>query len=139
MDNNPPSGNLGKKIPKPNNIIQVPAGIDTGLFRWWLIFLRPIIKLTDREIDVVSSFLHQRYLLSKNIQDPILLDKVLMSDDIKKTVMEECKITLKHFYVIMSELRKHGVIKDSILNPRLIPNIRQDDNGVFQLLILFKA
>jgi hypothetical protein len=38
----------------------------------------------------------------------------------------------------MSTLKKKKVISDKGINPRLIPNVRKDDNGVFQLLILIK-
>jgi len=39
----------------------------------------------------------------------------------------------------MSNLRKNGIIVDNIINPRLIPNIRLDEEtGYFQLLLLFK-
>ena len=127
-----------KKNPKPNNIVTVPTSLDTSFFKWWCVFLRPFVRLTDREIDVMSSFLKQRYELSKHINDPALLDTMVMSENTRKKVMEECNITLQHFYVVMSNLRKNKVIIDNIINPRLIPNIRQDDNGYFQLLVLFK-
>jgi len=38
----------------------------------------------------------------------------------------------------MSNLRKDKVIVDNVINPRLLPNIRKDENGMFQLLVLFK-
>lgn len=123
---------------KPNNIVTVPTTLDKGFFRWWCIFLRPFVNLTNREIDVISSFLKQRWELSKTISDPAILDTVVMSEETKKRVMEDCNITLQHFYVVMSNLRKNNVIMGNIINPRLIPNIRQDDNGYFKLLILFK-
>lgn len=127
-----------KKFAKPNNIIIVPTSLDTSFFKWWCVFQRPIVRLTDREIDVIASFLKQRYELSKHITDPAILDEMVMSENTRKKVMEECKITLQHFYVVMSNLRKNKVITGNIINPRLIPNIRQDDNGFFQLLVLFK-
>ena len=128
--------NDGKKLHKPNNIITVP--VDDDFFKWWCIFLRPFINLTNREIDVIAEFLRQRQKLSKITSDPASLDILLMSDETKKKVMEACNITQPHFYVVMSNLRKNHVIIGNILNPRLIPNIRKDDNGCFQLMILFK-
>lgn len=128
----------GRKMPKPNNIVTVPTALDTDFFKWWCVFLRPFINLTNREIDVIASFLKQRWELSKVISDPVILDAMVMNDDTKKKVIEECNITLQHFYVVMSNLRKNKVITGNSINPRLIPNIRQDDNGTFQLLILFK-
>lgn len=125
-------------ILKPNNIVTVPTSIDLEFFKWWCIFLRPFINLTKREIDVIASFLKQRWELSKNISDPAILDTMVMSEMTKNKVIEECNITQPHFYVVMSNLRKNKIIENNIINPRLIPNIRNDDNGCFQLLILFK-
>lgn len=126
-----------KKLPKPNAAFNVPTDINS-FFRWWCIFLRPFIKLTNREIDIISAFLRQRWELSKRIQDPAILDTLIMGDEVKKKVMEECNISLQHFYVTMSNLRKNGVIVNNSINPKLIPKIRPEDKGVFQLLILFK-
>lgn len=123
---------------KPNNIVTVPTSPGLDFFKWWCVFLRPFIKLTNRETEVISSFLKQRWELSKNISDPAILDTMVMSENIKNKVIEECNITQQHFYVVMSNLRKNKVIVGNTINPRLIPNIRKDDNGCFQLLILFK-
>lgn len=127
-----------KGLRKPNNIVTVPVGSDVDFFKMWCIFLRPFVNLTNREIDVVSEFLKQRFELSKVISDPAVLDSMLMNDSTKQKVIDNCHITQQHFYVVMSNLRKNKVIIGNILNPRLVPNIRQDDNGVFQLLIMFR-
>ena len=122
---------------KPNNIIRMPCSLDKSFFRLWLKFLEPFHKLTDREIDVITSFIKQRYELSKVINDNNILDKVTMSEDTKKKVREECNITLPHFQVIMGKLRKNKVIVDGKINPRFIPNI-DEETGIFQLLLLFE-
>ena len=125
-------------LPKPNNIVVVPISMGIGFFRWWCTFLKSFISLTPRELDVTASFLKQRWELSKSIDDPSLLDEMVMSESTKKKVIEECEITKQHFYVVMSNLRKNKVIINDKINSRLIPNIRKEDNGCFQLLILFK-
>lgn len=130
--------NEPKKLPKPNNAVNVFTTLDTDFFKWWCIFLRPIINLTDREVDVISSFLKHRWELSKHISDPKILDTMLMNDETKKKVMKDCNINLQHFYVIMSTLRKRKIIENNVIHSRLIPNIRPTDNGCFQLLIMFK-
>lgn len=125
-------------LPKPNNIVTVPTYNSIEFFKWWCVFLRPFINLTNREIDVIASFLKQRWELSKSISDPAILDTMIMSETTKSKVIEECNITQAHFYVVMSNLRKNKVIVNNTINSRLIPNIREDDKGCFQLLILFK-
>ena len=119
---------------KPNNAFNVPVTDMLDFFKWWCVFLRPFIPLTERETDVVASLLKQRWELSKSIKDSSILDTMTMSGDILDKVTKECKITKQHFYVVMSSLKKKGVINGHI-NPRLIPNIKEE--GAFKLTILF--
>ena len=121
---------------KPNNIVRVRCSLDKSFFRYWFMFLQPFHKLTDREIDVITSFVKQRYELSKVIKDSEILDKVTMSEDTKRKVREECEITLPHFQIVMSKLRKSKVIIDNKINPRYIPNIKEE-NGSFKMMLLF--
>lgn len=119
-----------------NNVICIPTSLSGKFFRYWFEFLEPFHHLTDREIDVATAFVKERYNLSKVIQDEGILDKVTMSEDTKKKVREECNITLAHFQVIMGKLRRSKVIVDNKLNPRFIPSL-EEDSGNFKLLILF--
>ena len=130
---------MTNKIPNniPNNIIRMPCSLSNNFFRYWFMFLEPYHKLTDREIDVITSFVKHRYELSKVINDNDILDKVTMSEDTKRKVREECNITLPHFQVIMGKLRKNKVIIDGKINPKFIPNIKEE-TGTFQLLFLFE-
>ena len=122
---------------KPNNIVRVPCSLSGSFFKYWFMFLEPFHNLTNREIDIIAAFVKQRYQLSKVIKDDAILDKVIMSEDIKKKVREECNVTLPHFQVIMGKLRKNKVIIDGKINPRFIPNI-DEETGYFQLLLLFE-
>lgn len=122
-------------INKPNNAIRIPCSL-SDFFKYWFLFLEPFHNLTNREVDVITSFVRQRYELSKVIKDNEILDKVAMSEDVKKKVREECGITLQHFQVIMGKLRKNNVIIDGKINPKFIPHITEE-NGMFQLLLLF--
>jgi hypothetical protein len=124
---------MGKKA---NNIVRISTSLNTNFFKYWFEFLKPFHNLTEREINVISSFVKNRYELSKVIKDDDILDKVVMSEDTKRKVREECNITLPHFQVIMSKLRKNKVILDGRINPKFIPNIVEEEDS-FQLLLLF--
>lgn len=120
-----------------NNIIRIPTSLEGKFFRYWLEFLEPFHHLTEREIDIATAFLKQRYELSKAINDVTILDKVTMSDDIKQKIREECNISAPHFQVIMGKLRKAKFIIEDRINPRFIPlGIKEEDNS-FKLLLYF--
>lgn len=121
---------------RANNIIRVPTSLEGKFFRYWLEFLEPYHKLTNREMDVAAAFIKTRYELSKVISDNTILDKVLMNEDTKKTIRETCNITIQHFQVILGKLRKNKVIIDNKINPKFIPNIK-DNQDNFQLLLYF--
>lgn len=120
---------------KPDSVVMIPGNIDS-FFRKWFEFLEPFHKLTEREMDVATAFVKQRYKLSKVIADSEILDKVLMSEDTKRKIREECNITLPHFQVIMGKLRKSQIIINGKINPRFIPNV-DEESGSFKLLLYF--
>lgn len=131
---------MDSKGNRPNNVIGVPSSFSSttnNFFRYWVEFLRPLHHLTDREMDVATAFLKKRYELSKDILDPIKLDKYLMNEDTKAEIRNECNISPAHFQVIMGKLRKSGVIKDGNIFPLFIPNIKEDSD-TFQLLLYFQ-
>lgn len=128
--------NEQKKINRPNNVARVPCSLSDSFFKYWFMFWEPFHKLTKREIDVAASLVKTRYELSKVVKDEAILDKLIMSEDVKKKVREECNIQTQHFQVIMSNLRKHQVIKNGKINPIFIPRIREGENTL-QLVFLF--
>lgn len=118
-----------------NSIVRIPTSLEK-FFRYWFEFLKPFHGLTDREMDVITAFTYERFKLSKVISDQNILDKVVMSEDTKKRVREQCNITLAHFQVIMGKLRKNKIIIDNRINPRFIPSIKEEFNQ-FKLMLLF--
>ena len=119
-----------------DSIVRIPCKVDGKFFRYWFEFLQPFHNLTEREMNVITSFVKQRYELSKVIKDNEILDKVTMSEDTKKKVREECDMSLPHFQVIMGKLRKNKVIIDGKINPRYIPSV-DEENGSFKMMLLF--
>ena len=122
---------------KPNNDLTIVPTEEKNFYKWWCIMLHPFIDLTPREEDVLAAYLRQRQELKKIISDPVALDSYLMGNDVKFKVIAECNITLQNYYVVMGNLKKKNVITENGITPILIPNIKEDDQGHFMLLILF--
>lgn len=119
-----------------DNVINIPTSLKGNFFKHWFKFLLPFHNLTDREMDVAAAFLLKRHELSKVISDVNILNNVLMGEDTKREIREMCDIKHQHFQVIMSKLRKAKVIVDNKINPRFIPNVKEENNN-FKLLLLF--
>ena len=119
-----------------DNVINIPTSLKGKFFKYWFKFLLPFHGLTDREMDVAAAFLLKRFELSKVISDVNILNSVLMNEDTKREIREMVDIGHQHFQVIMSKLRKTKVIIDNRINPRFIPNVKEE-NGSFKLLFLF--
>lgn len=120
-----------------DSIVRIPCKDMKGFFYYWIMFLKPFHHLTDRESEVIVALLNERYELSKVINDSEILDKVLMSEDSKRKIREECDITLPHFQIVMSKLRKNKVIIDNKINPRYIPKIEEGMDS-FKMMLLFE-
>lgn len=120
---------------KIDSVIKIPCTLDS-FFRYWFEFLKPLHNLTQREIDVASELVKHRYLLSKAITDEAILDKMSLSTDTRKQIMQECDLPPRYFNVVMSNLKKNKVIVDGRINPKFIPRIVEDKDN-FQLLLLF--
>lgn len=119
-----------------DNVLSIPTSLKGKFFKHWFKFLLPYHNLTEREMDVAAAFLLKRFELSKVISDVNILNSVLMNEDTKRQIRESLDIKHPHFQVIMGKLRKAKVIIDNRINPRFIPNVKED-NGNFKLLLLF--
>lgn len=122
---------------KINGVISIPSSLNGSFFRYWLDFLAPFHRMTNREMDLATAFIKQRYILSKSIKDEVLLDKVTMSVETKKKIMEECGIASQHYQVLMGKLKKAHFIVDGKINPKFIPKNINDGDSSFQLLLYF--
>lgn len=138
QDTQPKKGKWSWLDHKPDNMFTIEGTEEKNFFKWWCTLMTLFINITPKEIDLVASLLKQRHELSKKISDPTLVDSQLKNNDTRQKVLEECNITLAHYYVLMSNLRSKGIITEAGINSRLIPRISKDNNGYCQLLVLFK-
>lgn len=119
-----------------DGVVRIPCKFDYSFFKMWFLFLQPIHCLTQREMEIAAAFVKHRYELSKVVADDALLDKLVLSEDTKKKIREECDMTTSHFLVVIGKLKKAGVIVDNRLNPRYIPKVTTEGNN-YKLLLLF--
>lgn len=119
-----------------NNFIPIPVSLQS-FFKYWVEFLRPIHHLTPVEMQILTCLLRERYFLSKKINDDAILDNIVFSTEIRKKVLAECGISNVLLSTKLGKFRKGGIIIKGRINPRLIPNLKEE-KGNFKLLLFFK-
>lgn len=119
-----------------DGVVRIPCRFDISFFKMWFLFLQPIHCLTQREMEVAAAFIKHRFDLGEKVSDENLLDKLLLGEDVKKQIKEECKMTTSHFLVVLGKLKKAGIIVDNKINSRYIPKITKKNNN-YKLLLLF--
>lgn len=118
------------------NVIRVPTSIEGKFFVYWVQFLHPTHKLSNKEEEVLAALLKERFRLSQVISDETILNKVLFSDETKKKITADLNSRDYIFNNVLSKLRKKGVVVDNAINTKLIPNIANDTSN-FKLIIHF--
>lgn len=124
---------------KNQNIARIPSklsGPNANFYKYWLEFMRPMNKLTSKEIDVLAVLLLKRFELSKSIIDSNVLDTILLGAEVKRQIREDLKLSANHFHVVISKLKKVGIIRDNQINKKFVPNVEQDATG-YKLTLLF--
>ena len=122
------------------NIARIPTSLSDkrrNFFRLWLELMKPMHKLTSKEIEVLAAFLQKRLELSKSIIDSNILDQTLLGTEIRKQIREELGLSATHFHVIVTKLKKAGLVRDGRINKRFIPNIDVDTDS-YKLIFLFE-
>ena len=104
-------------------IIPLKANIPKSL-KAYLQILNPVLKLKDKEIEVLSSFLSVWY---KNKSNPNI-EKLLFSTRIRKVIRESINMSEASFNNHITMLRKKSMIIDKKINPIILSNIKE--NGV---------
>lgn len=120
-----------------NNFIPVPVSLQKTFFRYWVEFLRPIHHLSPAEMQILACLLRERYFLSKKVKDDAILDNVVFSTEIRKKILAECDISNVFLSTKLGKFRKEGIIINGRINPKLIPNLKEEQ-GNFKLLLFFK-
>ena len=99
--------------------IPIKANIAQSL-KAYLQILNPVLKLKDKEIEVLSSFL-SIWQKNKNRKD---IDKLLFSTPVRKMVRKSIGMSEASFNNHITMLRKKKMIVDKKINPNILDNIK---------------
>lgn len=116
---------------------RIPCKLSSDFFKYWLMFTQPLHKLTPKIIDVAACILYHRHELSKVITDETVLNKYLMSTEMREKMMVELSIPQSNYHVAINKLKKARFLIDGNVNPRFIPNVKEGAKS-FNFLLYFE-
>jgi len=102
-------------------VIPLKANIAQS-FKAYLHILNPVLKLKDKEIEVLSSFLSIWYIN----RDKENLDKLLFSTPVRKMIRKSIKMSEASFNNHITMLRKKKMIVDKKINPTILNGIEKE-------------
>jgi hypothetical protein len=86
--------------------------------------MTPMHHLTNREIRILSVILKKRYELLEKVKDDSVIDSLLFDSSTRREMEAEVKRSANVFNVVLSKLRKVGIIDENgKLNRKYIPRI----------------
>tara|TARA_R100000781_G_C3975439_1_gene91666 strand:- start:72 stop:419 length:348 start_codon:yes stop_codon:yes gene_type:complete len=104
-------------------IIPIKADIPKS-FTAYLQILNPVLKLKDKEIEVLSNFLSIWYKNKNNDN----IEKLLFSTPVRKMVRQSIGMSEASFNNHITMLRKKKMIVDKKINSSILQNIQ--DTGI---------
>lgn len=105
-----------------NKVIKIPSKYDE-FFKSWLEILKPFHHFTEAEMTVAAKILEKRDKMKHGIIDEDLLDKMVLSTDIKSEIRSEINMSSGNFQVVLGKLKKAKFIVDGRINKRFVPDL----------------
>lgn len=98
-------------------------------FHHWITVTEPMHKLGKTERGVLSEFLYYRYMLSQEVADEELLDKLLFDYATKEKICEAVGIPKTRLALVLTQLRKEGIVVGRSINKAYIPELVVGDSS----------
>lgn len=109
-----------------------------NFFKHWLTLTKPLHKLKQHEINILSLLLYNYFELKKTILNDDLAWKLTFDYDSKHKIYEELNISEGSFNNALYLLRKKGVIKDNKINKSFVPVLNLEKDKTYSLIFKFE-
>ena len=122
-----------------DNVIPISTPLDVSFFNAWLDFISPLHGLTAKERQVLAYYLLKNYELTNIVSDEKWRARMLNSPEIKEEIRTACNLTSSNLQVLQYKLRKHKIMVDGVIDPKLIPALTPEvvESKEFRLMVRF--
>ena len=120
---------------KVDILLNIPYSSREEFYELWVLFLRPIHKLSPLPCKVFAHLLAEREKYAKTNKDDAIIDSILFSEEVQNKLCAKLNIDRANMWNHLSILRKFGVLNKNRINIKYIPEIENED--LFRLMIRF--
>ena len=114
---------------KVNSAIKIDTKSVDDFCTKYIHFLRPLHRLPDKEIEVLAHLVKYWLILEKQLHKERLINDALYGKEITKKIVEECNIKVSNYRVIISSLRRKGIIDNRTIDKMYIPKVANLKKG----------
>lgn len=118
-----------------DGVIRLPCNSDEFL-RGYLDVMRPLHKLTPREMDYAAALLKIRERIAQEVTDQGMIDKLLFDEEMKEIIRKEANVEPPHAKAILYSMKRKQFILGKRINPMYIPSWER--GKPFRLMFIFK-
>lgn len=112
---------------------------EKNFFKHWMNFTKPLHKLNNQEVNIVSLLLYYYFQFKKETNNDDIAWKLTFDYDTKAKIKEELELsTDQGMRNILTTLRKKKVIIDNKISPSFIPTIDLKKSKSFSLIFKFE-
>jgi len=94
-----------------------------GFLSGYLTVLNPVLKLKDKEVEVLAAFLMVWYP-NKDRED---IEKLLFSTKVRKMIRKSVNMSEASFNNHITSLRKKKIINGRLINPSILASLKEGD------------
>jgi len=116
-------------------IIKLKSKDKLTVYRNYINFLAPIMKVSPQELDVLAMLMMKYNELKADVSNPEYINKLLFNSDTRSEIAEKLEMSKPRYDGIISRLRSMGVVKGKTLEKAIIPNLNKDGQLSVQVLI----
>lgn len=111
-------------------VIKIKAKGEIGLYKDYIHFLHPILKVTPQETDVLAHMMMMYNNIKKDVKKVEYVNKLLFTTDNRNKISEDLDMSKIRYDAILTKFRGMGIMKDRTLISKIIPKIV---NGIVEV------
>jgi len=107
-------------------VIKIKAKDELNLYKNYIHFLHPLLKVTPQEQDVLAHLMMMYNKIKKDVKRVEYVNKLLFTTENRSKISELLDMSKIRYDGIIGKLRGMGLVKDRVLNSKIVPVVKNN-------------